>query len=280
MVESVLQDLKHGARMLVKNPGFSLVAIVSIAIGVGANAAMFSVADTLVLRPLTVPRASEIVTVAAVVPRSGFTPPQSTALSYPDYIDVRDQAQSFASLVAYRLVVATFAARADDVARRAFGMAVSGNLFDTLGVQPAMGRAFGIDEDRPGRDPVVVLDHETWVREFAGDSAVLGRTIRIGGLDMTVIGVMPSGFSGPDQFVLPGYYIPMATLPRLQSLPSDELTRRDAQEPRGQRLPRAGHLCRTSQRRSRPSSAIACGQLIRTRIAIRGSPCRPSSTRA
>ena len=227
MVESVLQDLKHGARMLVKNPGFSLVAIVSIAIGVGANAAMFSVADTLVLRPLTVPRASEIVTVAAVVPRAGFTPPQSTALSYPDYIDVRDQAQSFASLVAYRLVVATFAARPDDVARRAFGIAVSGNLFDTLGVQPAMGRAFGIDEDRPGRDPVVVLDHETWVREFAGDSAVLGRTIRIGGLDMTVIGVMPSGFSGPDQFVLPAYYIPMATLPRLQSLPSDELTRRD-----------------------------------------------------
>ena len=163
MVESVLQDLKHGARMLVKNPGFSLVAIVSIAIGVGANAAMFSVADTLVLRPLTVPRASEIVTVAAVVPRAGFTPPQSTALSYPDYIDVRDQAQSFASLVAYRLVVATFASRPDDVARRAFGVAVSGNLFDTLGVQPAMGRAFGIEEDRPGRDPVVVLDHETWV---------------------------------------------------------------------------------------------------------------------
>jgi putative ABC transport system permease protein len=227
MVESVLQDLKHGARMLVKNPGFSLVAIVSIAIGVGANAAMFSVADTLVLRPLTVPRASEIVTVAAVVPRAGFTPPQSTALSYPDYIDVRDQAQSFASLVAYRLVVATFAARLDDVARRAFGIAVSGNLFDTLGVQPAMGRTFGIDEDRPGHDPVVVLDHETWVREFAGDSAVLGRIIRIGGLDMTVIGIMPSGFSGPDQFVLPGYYIPMATLPRLQSLPSDELARRD-----------------------------------------------------
>lgn len=227
MIESIVQDLKHGARMLVKNPGFSLVAIVSIAIGVGANAAMFSVADTLVLRPLTVPRASEIVTVAAVVPRAGFTPPQSTALSYPDYIDVRDQAQSFASLVAYRLVVATFAARPDDVARRAFGIAVSGNLFDTLGVQPAMGRTFGIDEDRPGHDPVVVLDHETWVREFAGDSAVLGRIIRIGGLDMTVIGIMPSGFSGPDQFVLPGYYIPMATLPRLQSLPSDELARRD-----------------------------------------------------
>ena len=279
MVESILQDLKHGARMLVKNPGFSLVAIVSIAIGVGANAAMFSVADTLVLRPLTVPRASEIVTVAAVVPRAGFTPPQSTALSYPDYIDVRDQAQSFASLVAYRLVVATFAARPDDVARRAFGIAVSGNLFDTLGVQPAMGRAFGIDEDRPGRDPVVVLDHETWVREFAGDSAGLGRTIRIGGLDMTVIGVMPSGFSGPDQFVLPAYYIPMAMLPRLQSLPLTSSRVATSGTSRSRASSNRASLSHEPSKKWR-SSAIACGQPIRTRIAIKGSPCRPSSMRA
>src|SRR5262245_21219401 len=227
MLGGIPQDLTHGTRMLMKNPGFAFVAIVSIAIGVGANAAMFSVADTLVLRPLTVPRASEIVTVAAVVPRAGFAPPQSAALSYPDYLDVRDQSQSFASLFAYRLVVATFATRTDDVARRAFGVAVSGNLFEALRVQPAMGRTFGVEEDRPGRAPVVVLDHDTWVREFASDANVLECTIRIGGVDMTVVGVMPRGFSGPDQFVLPGYYIPMATLPRLQSLEPDELTRRD-----------------------------------------------------
>jgi predicted permease len=227
MLGSILQDVKHGARMLVKNPGFAFVAIVSIAIGVGANAAMFSVADTLVLRPLTVPRANDIVTVAAVVPRAGFAPPQSAALSYPDFLDVRGQSHSFTSLFAYRLVVATFATRSDDVARRAFGVAVSGNLFDALGVQPAIGRAFGVEADRAGRDPVVVLDHEMWVREFAGEDSAVGRTIRIGGLDMTVIGVMPRGFSGPDQFVLPGYYIPVATLPRLQSLAPDELTRRD-----------------------------------------------------
>jgi predicted permease len=228
MLESILQDLKHGARMLVKNPGFALIAIVSIAIGVGANAAMFSLADTLVLRPLTIPRANEIVTVTAVLPRSGFAPPQTAALSYPDYIDVREQSQSFASLVAYRLVVATFATRADDLARRAFGVAVSGNLFEVLGVPPEFGRTFGVEEDRVvGRNPVVVLDHDTWVRDFGADVSALNRTVRIGGLDMTVIGVMPRGFSGPDQFVLPGYYIPLAMLPRLQSLPPDELTRRD-----------------------------------------------------
>jgi hypothetical protein len=120
----------------------------SIAIGVGANAAMFSMADTLVLSPLTIPRASEFVTVTAVVPKSGFASPTSFALSYPDYQDVRDQARSFSGLVAFRLIVASFADRADQPAQRKFGMAVSGNLFDTLGVQPALGRAIGVDHDR------------------------------------------------------------------------------------------------------------------------------------
>jgi len=109
MIESVVQDLVLGARMLGKNRAFAAIAIVSIAIGVGANAAMFSLADTLVLRPLTVPRAADIVTVTAVVPRSGFAPPTSAALSYPDFLDVRDQARSFADLVAYRLIVTSFA---------------------------------------------------------------------------------------------------------------------------------------------------------------------------
>jgi predicted permease len=228
MLGSIVQDVKHGARMLVKNPGFAVIAIASIAIGVGANAAMFSLADTLVLRPLAIPRAGDVVTVTAVVPRSGFAPPTSAALSYPDYLDIRDQARSFDSLVAYRLIVASFATRADDLPRRLFGVAVSGNLFGTLGVQPALGRALGIDDDRPGSIPAVVLDHDAWIREFAGDTSVVGRTVRIGGIDMTVVGVMPRGFSGPDQFVLPGYYIPIAHLPRLQSLPADELTRRDS----------------------------------------------------
>lgn len=225
---NVFQDVKHGARMLVKNPGFAFIAIVSIAIGVGANAAMFSLADTLVLRPLAIPRASDVVTVTAVVPRSGFEAPTSAALSYPDYLDVRDQARSFDSLVAYRLLVTSFATRSEDLPRRLFGVAVSGNLFTALGVQPALGRALGLDDDRPGSTPAVVLDHDTWMKEFAGDASALGKTIRIGGMDMTVVGVMPIGFSGPDQFVLPSYYIPIAYLPRLQSLPADELTRRDS----------------------------------------------------
>jgi MacB-like periplasmic core domain len=161
MLGTFWQDLKHGARMLRKNPGFSLVAMISIAIGVGANAAMFSLADTLVLRPLTIPRANEFVTVTAVVPKSGFASPTSSALSYPDYEDVRNEARSFSGLAAFRLIVASFADRADQPAQRKFGMAVSGNLFDTLAVQPIHGRAIRVDDDRVvGRDPVVVLDND------------------------------------------------------------------------------------------------------------------------
>jgi putative ABC transport system permease protein len=152
MVTTLWQDLTHGARLLRKNPGFAFVAMASIAIGVGANAAMFSLADTLVLRPLTVPRASEIVTLSAVVPTSGFLSPTSSALSYPDYEDVRDQARSFDSLVAFRLIVASFADRADQPAQRKFGMAVSGNLFDALGIQAARGRSLTAEDDRRGHD--------------------------------------------------------------------------------------------------------------------------------
>ena len=109
MIESILQDLRHGARMLVKNPGFTLVAVASIGIGVGVNAAMFSLADGLVLRPLQVPRAGEIVAVSAIAPRATESFITNRQLSYPDYADLRDQARSFDGLLAYGITVASFA---------------------------------------------------------------------------------------------------------------------------------------------------------------------------
>ena len=228
MLETLWHDLRYGARMLASSPGFSIVAIISIAVGVGANAGMFSVADTLVLRPLSVSRPSEIVNVSAVVPQSGFASPVTAAVSYPDYVDVRDHSRSFARVMAYQLVVTGFAATATQSSQRTFGIAVSGNTFDTLGVQPALGRSFGVDADRVvGRDAVVVIDDGLWQRQFASDPGVVGRRVRVGGIDMTVIGVMPPSFTGPDQFVLPSFYIPLAMLPRLNSAAGDELTRRD-----------------------------------------------------
>ena len=180
MIDGFLQDLRHGARMLVKNPGFTLVAIASIAIGVGANAAMFSLADGLVLRPLQVPRAGEIVAVSAIAPRANESFTSNRLLSYPDYVDLRDRAQSFDGLLAYSVTVASFATSRDQPAQSRLGLVVSGNFFDVLQLQPALGRFFRPDEDQvPGRDAVIVLAHETWADQFGSDPGVVGRQMRL-----------------------------------------------------------------------------------------------------
>src|ERR1044072_7811940 len=130
MIESILQDLRHGARMLAKNPGFTLIAIASIAIGVGANAAMFSLADGLVLRPLPVPRGDQVVSVNAAAPAASETFLRTNnRLSYRDYVDLRDRAQSFTGLAAYTVTFASFATGRDQVAQSKLGLAVSGNFF-------------------------------------------------------------------------------------------------------------------------------------------------------
>jgi predicted permease len=226
MLNSLWQDLKHGARMLRKNPGFSLVAMASIAIGVGANAAMFSVADGLVFRPLPVPRPGEVVTVVGQERNVGFG---NRALSYPDYVDVRDRSKSVRDLVAYTFVVTTFADRVDEPAQRKVGMAASGNLFEAMQVRPMLGRAFRADEDRvPGRDAVVVLDHDEWTQQFAADPAIVDRRIRLGGVEFTVIGVAPPGFTGIDHDGKPAFYVPLSMYTAVQNgVPQDVLARRD-----------------------------------------------------
>ncbi len=141
-----------------------------------------------------------------VAPKSGFTTPTESALSYPDYEEVRNSNRTFSSLAGFRLIVASFAPRTDQPAQRTFGMAVSGNLFEMLGVPPVLGRAIGVNDDRAaGRDPIVVLDHDLWQQEFASDRTVLGRSIRVAGVDMTVVGVMPPGFGRDpiDSFTRP-----------------------------------------------------------------------------
>jgi predicted permease len=230
MIESILQDLKHGTRMLVKNPGFALIAVASIAVGVGVNAAMFSLADGLVLRPLPVPRANEVVSVGASAPRADETFfLTNNRLSYRDYLDVRDRAQSFSGLAAYTVTFASFAAGRDQVAQSKLGLAVSGNFFDVLELQPALGRAIRPDEDQvPGRDAVVVLAHDTWAEQFGSDPGVVGRQVRLGGQDFTVIGVAPEGFTGMHLVLPPAFMIPIAMQSRLPgAVPSNVLEQRN-----------------------------------------------------
>src|SRR5688572_16944395 len=229
MLEALWRDLKHGARLLVKNPGFSLVAVVSIAIGVGVNAAMFSMADALMLRPLQVPRARELVAVSATTPQEGAGVLRNRSLSYRDYVDLRNRTRSFAGLVAYHVFVTSFANLRDEPAQSRLGLAVSGNFFDTLVLQPALGRFFLPDEDRvAGRDAVVVLAHDTWTEQFGSDPRILEQRIRLGGEELSVVGVAPASFPGMSPVLRPAFYVPLAITPTLTGSLPDALERRDA----------------------------------------------------
>ncbi len=210
----MLNDIRYALRMLRKNPGFTAVAVCSLAIGIGAVSAIYSLADGLLLRPLPVPRPSEVVSVRPVVTATGFG--VDTSLSYPDYKDLRDRNQSFAGLVAAGYSSFGFSANKNSLPRRQFGMWVSGNTFSTLQVDMAAGRGFRPDEDKmEGRDAIVVLGYKLWQSEFGGSPSVIGRRVRLNGIDFTVIGVAPERFSGiGDMRIAPSLYVPLAMSPR------------------------------------------------------------------
>src|SRR5579884_2070675 len=177
--------LKHAFRVLRKDPVFTLVAICSLAIGIGATSAMFSFGDALLLRPLPVPEPNGVIDVTTAAATSFGS---NTNLSYPDYRDLRDRNRSFSGLVAASLAAFGFTASPGTLPRTTFGLFVSGNLFRVLGVEPTLGRGFRDDEDQAvGRDPVVVLGHDFRVRQFGGRRDVLGSKIRLNGIDLTVI---------------------------------------------------------------------------------------------
>lgn len=215
--ERLWQDLRYGWRMLFKNPGFTLVAVVSLAIGIGANSAMFSLADALILRPLPVPRPSEVVTVGFNASVSGFG---SIVASYRDYLDFRNTSKSFGGLVAYTSYSFGFGKSPDAMPQMKMGMLVTGNFFSVLGVPPELGRAFRDDEDQvPGRDAVVILGHDLWEKDFGADPSILGKKLRLSGIEFTVVGVAPERFTGLDLYFRPAFFVPVAMWPRFVSDP-------------------------------------------------------------
>ena len=216
-LERLWQDLRHSRRMLAKNPGFTLVAVLSLGIGVGANCAMFSMADMLLFRPLPVPRSSGVVTVGSTNLQISASQYDFLRASYPDFVDVRDRGQSFAGLAAFNFVRVRLKSSPNALPVVKTGMLASGNLFAVMQVKPELGRAFRSDEDQvPGRDAVVVLTHDFWEQEFAADPAVLGRSVQMNGIPFTVIGVLPAAFTGVDQWVQPAFYVPLMMWPQLQ----------------------------------------------------------------
>src|SRR5579862_835837 len=168
----MFRSLRLALRMLRKNPGFTLVAIGSLAIGIGATSASFSIADVMLTRPLPVPESGRVV---AITPAKMGAFGADSAFSYPDYRDLRDSNRSFDGLIAANLWAFGFSPDGKAVPKTTYGAYVSGNFFRVLGVQPALGRGFLESEDQAaGRDAVVVLGHDFWVSEFNANPAVLG----------------------------------------------------------------------------------------------------------
>jgi predicted permease len=216
MLEATLKDVRYAARMLRKNPGFLAVAVCSLAIGIGATSAIYSIADALLLRPLSVPRASEVIAVspASDQPFSGLN-----LISYPDYKDFRDRNRSFEGLAATSYAFFGFAPDRAALPRMKFGMFVSGNFFRVLDVEPKIGPGFLPDEDRAvGRDAVVVLSHDLWVSQYGAKRSAIGEKLWLNGIELTIVGIAPESFTGTDQFLRPALYVPFAMSPRLTNL--------------------------------------------------------------
>jgi predicted permease len=191
-------DIKHGARMLAKAPGFTVIAVLTLALGIGANTAIFSLVDQILLQPLALPNPEQLIVVRAPGPNAGNTwsdgDPQAV-FAYPLYRQLRESAAETAGLVARYSAAINISL--EGRAERARGELVSGNYFEVLQVQPALGRLLTPgDETAPGADAVAVLSHRFWANRFGADPLVLNRPVRINAGTFTVVGVAPPGFDG------------------------------------------------------------------------------------
>src|SRR5579864_5420326 len=201
------QDLRYAARMLWKNPGFTFVAVLTLALGIGANTAIFSIIDVLLFRPLPVSKPDQLVRIFSGEARGnagwGF-------ISLPEFQDYRDQSAVFSGLAAY---VDRFPA---NVSAGKFGteridaVMVTGNYFQLLGASAELGRTLLAEDDRKGAAPVVMLGHQFWKRHFPSDASVLGSQLLIDGQLFTVIGVTPAGFGGVSFENFPQIWIPLS----------------------------------------------------------------------
>jgi putative ABC transport system permease protein len=193
-MQNVLQDLRYGLRMLSENPVFTAVAIITLALGIGANTAIFSVINGVLLSPLPYERPDQLAIVWAVNQRQGI---RDDITSYPNFLDWRDRNKAFQGMSALRDLKVNLTGVGEPEELR--GAAVSSNFFRLMGGNPAQGRGFVGEEEQPGKGKVIVLGHGLWLRRFGGDPGVLNKTILLNGEPHTVIGIMPPGFRYPDK---------------------------------------------------------------------------------
>jgi predicted permease len=204
LLESLVADVRFALRWLRRSPGFTLVAVSSLAIGIGFNTALFAVADALLFKPLPVTAPDRLVDV--FTSNSTGTVEYSTS-SYPDYLDLKSANDVFEDLVGYTPMFG--ALNLDGGSRLTMGEAVTGNYFSVLGVAPEAGRAIAPADDAPGAPRVAMVSHRYWMRELGGARDVIGRTLRIRGNPFTIVGVVPASFTGMVPILAPELWIPV-----------------------------------------------------------------------
>src|ERR1044071_6562918 len=205
-----MNDIRYGLRQLWKHPAFTLIAVLTLALGIGANTAIFSVVNAVLLKPLPFPAPDQLIAVGMTDTRQkGQT--DLNSLSYPDFFDFRDQNRTLASSAVYRDL--SFALTSEEGATSVHGVKVSAEFFDALGIKPEIGRAFVRDDEQGGGGLggfKAIISDNFWKKHFGGDPNVIGRTFTLDRRPHTVIGVMPAGFQFPIQNDRLDFYVTIA----------------------------------------------------------------------
>lgn len=207
----MMTDLRFGLRQLFKHPAFTVIAVVTLALGIGANTAIFSVVNAVLLKPLPFPEPEQLIAVGMTDTRQKGTQTQLNSLSYPDFFDFRDQNRTLASIAVYH--TRTFALTSEEGATSLLGVKASAEFFDVVGVKPMLGRNFERADEQAGGGPggfKVIISEDFWRKHFGGDPNVLGRTIMFDRRQYIVIGVMPRGFQFPIQTDSVDFYVTIA----------------------------------------------------------------------
>jgi len=203
-MQSLIKDIQYGVRNLLKRPSYTVIALLTLALGIGANTAIFSLVSTVLLRPLPVPHPEQLVEVYGTMHNGS----EDTIQSYLNYKDYRDRNQTLSGLLAYRFVPVSISQESRN--ERAWGYLVSGNYFDVMGVPPFLGRYFRPEEDQTlSAYPVAVISYGCWQKRFASDTNVVGKQLSINGRSFTVIGVAPKDFRGTEIAFVPELFFPM-----------------------------------------------------------------------
>ena len=217
-METLLQDIRYGIRMLAKNPGFTAVAVLSLALGIGGNATVYSWLEAVLLHPLSLVQNSEqLVDVETVMPDGSYH-----TSSYPDYRDYRDHNHVFSGMIGFELIGTNLKLEKEQQPQRDWGLIVTENYFDLLGVRPILGRGFLPEEDtKPGGAPVAVISYRLWQTHFGANPEVVGQTLEINQHPYTIVGVTPAVFQGSQTGLRSEIWIPI--MMEEQLLPQGDL---------------------------------------------------------